>query len=57
MITELTSHLTRMTRCKVCGMTFPSTDQIVAAPTEDNYVETCPADHVADYVHADYYFA
>jgi hypothetical protein len=46
-----------MTRCKACGMAFASSDQIVAAPTEDNYVETCPAGHIAHYVRADYYFA
>lgn len=57
MATQPTSHVTRMIRYRVCGIAFPSGDQIVAAPIESDYVEVCPAAHIGDYAHTDYYFA
>jgi hypothetical protein len=62
MTTQPTSHVTRMIRCKVCGMAFPSGYQIVAAPIESDYVESdyveaCPAGHICEYAHTDYYLA
>jgi hypothetical protein len=54
--TEAPRYVTRMVRCRYCGVAFASSDQQVAAPTQSDYIETCPAGHRDHYVHADYYF-
>jgi hypothetical protein len=51
---EALMHVTRMTRCRACGMAFAT-----ANPEPGSWVaraETCPAGHEGQYAGADYYY-
>jgi hypothetical protein len=60
MLSEPLMYVTRMTRCKECGMGFASANQMMGTEALElvhTYVEMCPAGHVHDdYVSLDYYF-
>lgn len=47
-------HVTKMARCRVCGMAF-ATANTEPGPSPA-WAETCPAGHDGQYDGADYYF-
>jgi hypothetical protein len=47
-------HVTRMTRCRVCGMAFATANPEPGPGTAR--AETCPAGHDGQYHGADYYY-
>ena len=56
MLAEPPIHVTRMTRCKVCGAGFASANQVMSTELDQPYVEMCPGGHVDEYASGDYYF-
>jgi hypothetical protein len=60
MLAEPLRHVTKMTRCGLCGMAFASAYQeVIDAITPgagQTHTEICPAGHVLAYKAGDYYF-
>jgi hypothetical protein len=61
MLAEPPIYVTRMTRCKACGTSFASADQVIGTQSfeldlRESHVEMCPVGHVGRYTSADYYF-
>ena len=54
MVAEQMVHVTKMTRCPVCGMAFATAHPDTG--TRLSCVETCPAGHDGHYDGGDYYF-
>jgi hypothetical protein len=59
MLAEPPMYVTKVTRCKVCDLSFPSAHQLDAQSSEspaEVFIEMCPAAHKSEYETSDYYF-